>query len=285
MTLEVVIYLVLDPFFTRKFILKNSLMKKITLFLLLSILIISCKTTNTNGTDNKDAVSSNTSKEEDMTVYFRATGTEPFWAIQIGREQTVFTSLIKGKESLTFSSTEPIRAMDANVKMYKVKNETSSAVITIQQLECQNAMSGAISPYKVSVEVKKNADADFTNLQGCGNYITDYRLHDIWVLEELNGYKVFDTDFQKERPRIEILAAENKFMGFGGCNSINGRIFFEKDLLRFTNVIGTLMACGSGNKENEFTKALQSTTAYIIGDNRLTLSNPSGKLLVFRKVD
>jgi heat shock protein HslJ len=45
------------------------------------------------------------------------------------------------------------------------------------------------------------------------------------------------------------------------------------------------MACASGNKEGEFTKALQSTTTYSIENNRLTLLNPSGKVLVFRKVD
>jgi len=45
------------------------------------------------------------------------------------------------------------------------------------------------------------------------------------------------------------------------------------------------MACPQGNKEGEFTKALQSVTTYFIENNRLTLSNPSSKLLVFRKVD
>ena len=74
-------------------------------------------------------------------------------------------------------------------------------------------------------------------------------------------------------------------MGFGGCNAISGSIFYEKDFLRFSKVIATMMACAQGNKEDQFVKALQSTTTYSIGDNRLTLSNPSGKLLVFRKVD
>ena len=50
-------------------------------------------------------------------------------------------------------------------------------------------------------------------------------------------------------------------------------------------MISTLMACAPGNKEDEFTKALQSTTTYTVGNNRLTLSNPSGKFLVFKKVD
>ncbi len=257
-------------------------MKNILAFLFLSFLMISCKSA-TSG--SKETASATNSQEADMTIYFKATGNEPFWGITLGKEQTIFTSLIPGKEKIIFSSVEPIKAMDANVKMYKLSNEQATATVTIQQLDCQDSMSGAISPYKVSIEIKNNSELQSKKVEGCGKYSTDYRLHDIWVLEELNGYKVFIADYQRELPRIEIHAQENTFMGFGGCNSISGTIFYEKDLLRFTKVISTLMACAPGNKEGEFTKALQSTTTYSIGDNRLTLSNPSGKLLVFRKVD
>lgn len=260
-------------------------MKKVLSLLLLSSLIIGCKTAATQSSETKETSSTTNSQEDDMVIYFKATGNEPFWAITIGQEKTVFTSLIEGKEMLTFSSVESIKAMDANVKMYKLSNSTATATVTIQQLDCQDSMSGVISPYKVSVEIKNNSELESKKLDGCGKYNTDYRLHDIWVLEELNGFKVFITDFQKELPRIEINSSENRFMGFGGCNAISGSIFYEKDVLRFSKVASTMMACGPGNKEDQFTKALQSTTTYSIGDNRLTLSNPSGKLLVFRKVD
>ncbi|KQO24983.1 heat-shock protein [Flavobacterium sp. Leaf82] len=260
-------------------------MKKALSLLLLLSLIVGCKSTAGKISDKKETTSEYGTQEDQMKYYFTATGNEPFWVLKMGIDGIEFTSLISGKEKLTFPATEVIRAMDANIKMYKVSNETSSATITIQQLECQNSMSGAISPYKVSIEIKNNAELAFTKLGGCGNYNTDYRLHDIWVLEELNGFKVFPTDFQRELPRLEINSSENKFMGYGGCNAISGTIFYEKDLLRFTKVIATEMACGAGNKENQLIKALQSITTYSIGDNRLTLSNPSGKLLVFRKVD
>lgn len=260
-------------------------MKTILSFLFLFSLITSCKPTSATVSDTKETNSASQTQEADMTIYFKATGNEPFWGITLGQEQTIFTSLIPGKEKIIFSSSEPIKAMDANVKMYKLSNEKTTATVTIQHLDCQDSMSGVISPYKVSVEIKDNSELETNKLEGCGKYITDYRLHDIWVLEELNGYKVFITDYQKELPRIEIHARENRFMGFGGCNSITGTIFYEKDVLKFTKVISTLMACAPGNKEGEFTKALQNVTTYSIGDNRLTLSNPSGKLLVFRKVD
>lgn len=257
-------------------------MKKVLSLLLLSFLMIGCKTTANKETAQAGSTSST---EEDLKYYFKGTGNEPFWGIKIGNEEIVFTSLIPGKEKVIFPAVEAIRAMDANVKMYKVSNETASATITIQQLDCQDSMSGSISPYSVKVEIKNNSELETKKVNGCGKYLTDYRLHDIWVLEELNGYKVFATDFQKEMPRIEINSSENRFSGYGGCNAISGSIFYEKDLLRFTKVISTLMACPQGNKEGEFTKALQSTTTYSIGNNQLNLSNPSGKLAVFKKVD
>lgn len=252
--------------------------------MLLLSLMIGCKSTAGKNSDTKE-VTQTAVIEEDMNVYFKATGNEPFWGIKMGNENFVFTSLIPGKEKLVFPAVEAIKAMDTNIKMYKVSNETSTATITIQQLDCQDSMSGTISPYKVSVEIKNNSELEFKKLGGCGKYNTDYRLHDIWVVEELNGFKVFVTDFQRELPRIEINSAENRFMGYGGCNAISGTIFYEKDLLRFSKVISTLMACAPGNKEGDFTKALQSTTTYTIENNRLTLSNSSAKLLVFRKVD
>ncbi len=254
-------------------------MKKVLLLCVLTTVVLSCKSVAVKNSNMKETTFKVTSDEEDLTVYFKATGNEPFWGLKIGKDQTVFTSLIEGMESVSFKSVEPIRAMDANVKMYRLDNGKTSATVTIQQFDCQDSMSGEKSPYTVKVEINNKT------LNGCGKYITDYRLHDIWVLEELNGKKVVLTDFQRELPRIEIHAADNKFMGFGGCNSIGGTIFYEKDLLRFSNVISTLMACAPGNKEGEFIKALQSTTTYTIGNNRLTLSNPSGKLLVLRKVD
>lgn len=259
-------------------------MKKYLILLIIASLACNCKSISSNTKETNSNTLSEI-KSEDSTIYFKATGNEPFWELKIGKEQIIFTSLIKGNKSIVFATVKPSRAMDANVKTYNVKNEKSNAVISIQQIECQNSMSGIILPYKVSIEIKSNTDSNTQKVEGCGKYITDYRLHDIWVLEELNGYKVFTSDFQKELPRIEIHAEENRFMGFGGCNSINGSLFFENDLLRFNNVTSTLMACPENNKEDQFVKALQSTTTYSIKDNRLTLSNPSGKLLIFKKVD
>jgi len=216
-------------------------------------------------------------------IYFRGNGNEPEWNLKIADKIIEFTSLLPGFEKLTGNHVEPIHAMDANVKMYRVTADTVTMIIQIMQQECTNTMSGLKSAYSVRIEMLKDSKSTFFN--GCGNYITDSRLHDIWVLEELNGKKVSLADFGKEIPNLEINSSTNKFMGFAGCNRMNGTIFFEKELLRFSNIITTRMTCVNNNKETEFLKALQSTTNYKVENLKLILSNPEGNKLIFKKVD
>ena len=262
-------------------------MKKWIQLLVIVSFIISCKT---SATIQKEVVKTEPTpayKQQmenlEQGVYFQASGNEPEWSLKISEKTIEFTSLKPGFESFKSVHVEPVRAMDANVKMYRVATESGSMNIQIMQQECVNTMSGEKFPYSVRIEMVKNNNS--TNFSGCGNYITDPSLHDIWVLEKLNGNTVNSTDFLKELPNLEINSTTNNFMGFAGCNRINGTIFFERGLLRFTNIITTRMACPSNNKESEFLKALQSTTSYKVENMRLTLSNPSGEKLVFKKVD
>lgn len=173
--------------------------------------------------------------------------------------------------------------MDRNVKMYKIQTESSQLNIQITQSECSNAMSGKLSPYTVSVEYKKNAEPSLHKIEGCGAYITDYRVHDIWVLEKLNGENIDKGNFKNDLPLMEINTTTNTFIGFAGCNRMNGKLFYEKGLLRFTDIATTKMMCEPSNKENAFLKALRRTTTYKIENNQLRLYNPSDELLVFKK--
>ena len=249
-------------------------MKKSFFFGILVLTILSCKTASVSNT----TVVNDTEK----LPYFKASGTEPFWNISISEDKIVYKT---PEDSIIMPYSEPILAMDSNVKLYKIKTETAQFNIQISQQECENEMSGEISPYKVAVEFRKNPTSELENIKGCGQYITDYRLHDIWVLEELNGKKISSEDFGTTFPMMEIYASTNKFSGFSGCNRMNGSLFFEKGKLRFINIVSTKMMCDNLYKETEFITTLQNITSYTIGENRLILSNPSGKKLIFKKID
>jgi len=258
-------------------------MKKWIQLLVIVSFILSCKTNATVQKEEPTPAYSQQMENLEQGIYFRGTGNEPEWSLKISDKRIEFTSLKSGFESLSGAHVEPIRAMDANVKMYQVATESATMNIQIMQQECVNTMSGEKFPYSVRIEITQNNNS--TNISGCGNYITDSRLHDIWVLEKLNGKMVSTTDFIKELPNLEINSSTNNFLGFAGCNRMNGTLFFERGLLRFTNIITTRMGCPGNNKESEFLKALQSTTSYKVENMKLILSNPSGEKLVFKKVD
>jgi len=221
--------------------------------------------------------------EEPTNAFFKASGTEPFWGIEISEDSIKFTSPEKEK-NFALSYVKPQKAMDANVISYQAKSDQIDLKLTILQGKCSDGMSDKVYNYSVNVSLKiKNEKEQL--FEGCGNYIIDYRLHDIWALEELEGKKINLEDFKKGVPNLEIYASEARFSGMAGCNQMGGKLFSEKDLLRFTDIFTTEMMCDNYETEKILVKALQSTTRYDLKNNKLYLFNPEGTKAVFRKVD
>ncbi|MDF0715015.1 META domain-containing protein [Muricauda sp. 334s03] len=216
--------------------------------------------------------------------YFKATGTEPFWGLKIYDNRVVLQTM---EDTIQTPPTNPIKAQDSNISMYRIQTEATLLDIIIAHKECTNAMSGEVFPYTVTVSYKTTGGDETTVYEGCGSYITDYRLHDIWVLEEMKGSSVSKEDFNgKDVPNMEVNINNNRFSGFSGCNRMTGSLFYEQDVLRFTQIASTRMACPSMDKETEFLTALQGSATYNVENNRLYLSNESEEnLLVFKKID
>lgn len=215
--------------------------------------------------------------------YFKAMGTEPFWALRISPQQV---ELFTMEDTLRTPHAEPVRAMDANVKQYALKTEASEIKIRIARDSCINAMSGEAFPYSVWVQYRRTGDPDLKEIDGCGRYLTDYRLHDFWVLVSLEGAEIRKEDYPGEVPSLEMNASDNAFSGFTGCNRMMGELFYEPGLLRFGPTAVTKRACpGMGTAEQRFLDALEKVTSYTLAENRLTLTNPETELLVFRKMD
>jgi heat shock protein HslJ len=264
-------------------------MKKYIVVVVFIISLYSCKSGIGVQKSSSKPVTTMDYKEQienlEQRIYFRASGEEGDWNLKISENSVQFTSKKSGFEFVGGATVAPERAMDVNIKKYNIVTASGAMNIEILQEDCSNKNTRGIAPYKVKIEFIKKSSNQSTVFNGCGAYITDYRLHDIWVLEKMNGEKTNKTKFKGEFPRIEIYSAANTFFGFGGCNNINGSLFFEDGLLRFTDVISTLMACEPQNAEDEFLNSLQSIVSYSVENNKLILKNESGIELVFQKVD
>ncbi len=255
-------------------------------------LILSCADRKSNNNDRtaidstaraKSVSKAEAASKEKMVpdIYFKADGTEPFWSLKISDRQVMLVVL-----NDTILTPHPFSVKRDSVGThYAIETEATKMTIDMVRKNCADPMSGQESNYQVNLIYGSTKDSELTELNGCGNYIADYRLHDIWVLEKLNGKEVSNEDFTNGLPSMEINSSTNKFMGFSGCNRMNGSLVFEKETLRFENIAMTKMACKSSNTEAAFLMALQEDNRYEIGENRLKLSNAKGTSLVFKKVD
>lgn len=242
-------------------------------FLLLILGLTQCKTLQTD--NSKSSVSES---QKSAKPYFEGIGIENHWKLSIGENQIAFRSLIDEIGNLSFDYVQPMLAMDANVKNYKLSNAAWALEIQISQQDC----SGTFYKYRVDVSLNALNEQNKINYNGCGNYVFSDQLKEKWTLLKMEGIPVIASDFNTGFPYIEIDDEENTFHGYAGCNAMNGQLFFEKNLLRFINIATTRKFCDN-NQEPKFLKLLQASTEYKIEQNKLFLSNPDGLLLVFQK--
>lgn len=212
-------------------------------------------------------------------VYFRASGLAPEWSLEISQTRI---SLTTKEDTIYTPHTDPDKDINANVQQYRLETESTELRIEITHQTCKSG-AGEVAPYKVKIQYRDRGAPNFKSLKGCGAYQMDYRLHDIWALESLNGIEISISE-GLERPYMELNSTTGEFMGTTSCNQMRGKVFFEPGLLRFKDIITTRKMC-PGGLEAEFLDALESTVHYSLGDSRLHLTHPNGNSLVFRKVD
>lgn len=161
-------------------------------------------------------------------IDFIATGNEPFWKLEIDFDKLMHFKMLDGFE-ITSAVGEGIKAMDANVIRYSANNEKGTLIVQIQKSECINDMSGEKLGYNVTIDTKNKTDKNYLTYKGCGQYIADYRLDDIWVLDSINNKKIKAANFIKKLPYLELNLTEKKVFGSTGCNTITGLIEIKGD--------------------------------------------------------
>lgn len=108
-------------------------------------------------------------KKKNNGIEFFASGTEPFWSLDMDMEKD-FSFRTADNFILNTPATSALPSKNKNITRYRAQAESGEIIIAIQKKECTNAMSGAKSPYEVHIKVKHGIDKDFTDFMGCGQY-------------------------------------------------------------------------------------------------------------------
>lgn len=224
-------------------------------------------------------------KQFEQGIDFMASGNEPFWSLQIDFEKAMHFKTVSGFEIVT-PAVEGVKAMDANVIRYHAKTEKGTLTVQIQKLECINEMSGEKLDYTVTVDTKNNTDKDYAIYKGCGRYLADYRLHDIWALDSINNQKMKTADFTKGLPLLEFNLTEKKVHGNTGCNNINGPMEVMGNKIQFGRLATTRMACKNMNFESKYLQKLDNKTVpYQIKPGKLYLQVSPDSVFIYKKID
>lgn len=217
-------------------------------------------------------------------IDFFARGNEPNWVLDIDFQNGINFFTMDDIKIIT-SSIEKIKSPDTVVTRYMAHTESEEIIISIIKGNCQDNMSGELFNYKVKVEVKSFEEKNYKVFNGCGKYLYDYRLNDIWVMENMTGVELKKEELLKGVPTFEFNLSEMKFSGHAGCNRLMGKIEVEGSKIKFGNIAATMMACPDMKVERAVVDALNKKEfTYKIENLKLLLENNSVKI-IFKKVD
>ncbi len=111
-------------------------------------------------------------------------------------------------------------------------------------------------------------------------------LHDIWILEKIDGKEAILGEGSPVQ--LEIYVKEMRFLGYGGCNNYSGKVSKLSDSeVQFGPAMSTRKFCqGSSEQENLYLQSLEKVRSWKVEKEWLSLLDESGKVLLeFGKTD
>lgn len=222
----------------------------------------------------------------DAGIDFTARGNEPFWSIDIDIDKgMMFTSLTDISE-LNIRNGEVIKEQNEDTIGHHSTTEEGEIVVKLVSNICTDDMSGENFSHTVNVQVKRSIDNNYTEFKGCGKFLMDQRLHDIWVMQEMTGVEFKKENLSKGLPVFEFYLNDMRFSGHAGCNQLAGKIEIEGNRITFGEIIATKMACPDMEVEHAVLSALEkSTFNYAVDNPKLTLTDEKNFKISFNKID
>jgi heat shock protein HslJ len=218
-------------------------------------------------------------------IEFYATGNEPGWSLEMDIDKGCQFKTMDGSIFNTPVLTGVVDA-DGKSTRYHASMESGELNIAITRQECIDNMSGDKFTYSVMVSLKLGNDKEFKNYIGCGRWIFDHRLHDIWALESIDGKPIIVKEGISERPYIEFHTDKNQMIGKTSCNNFTGTVEFKGDKIIFFPLESSFKACPDAPFEAPFRNAISpGMVEYTIDNGRLSLYRNGKQSVVFRKVD
>jgi len=222
-------------------------------------------------------------KKHQSGIEFYAVGNEPFWALDMDFDKGF--KLKTPEFEYNSPPVEPDLAQDSPVKRYRVETESGEMIVNVHQKRCMDTMSGQEFSHEVRVSFKWGVDSSFTEFTGCGRFVPDRALHDIWGLIEFNGVK-YPNENMPGGSTLELFPEDERVLFSDGCNSFRGAFHTEGRQIHFGNMAGTLKACPDKKINPEIATGITMTDYQYDREGReLVFYSDSIAVYRWRKID
>lgn len=144
-------------------------------------------------------------------------------------------------------------------------------------------LSGQPADYAISVEeIHKNGKRSET-YSGCGLFLSDQRLNDLWILESINKRSLRRRKEEEREIAMRIHLSSGRIYGYGACDSYHADTDIRHNSIIIGPVISTRSTCVHEEEDQRFFQSLAGKQfTYSIKKDKLYLR--AGKLsLVFRQ--
>lgn len=168
--------------------------------------------------------------------------------------------------------------------LYSITTTTGELLVTITTSSKKACDTNIVYNEVFDVELKHYdiEGKELSTNKGCGTYLEKYNLHDIWVLQSIDGANVAKSEKQ---PYLEFNLKEGKVFGFLGCNEVSGNALFYKNAVQFPTLIATKMACRNLKLEQSFLSVLAKGPYFVDYDKNSIVFRSNLHQLSFRKGD
>ena len=254
----------------------------IAVFILLLSLFASCKTGSKNSVE-KIMIAQRNIMPSDSIIQKQKKGIDVFasgdipssWSLEIDFDKLVsFSSAdgIKIKVLPNFSKKE----ITEKAEIYYLQTDPGPMTIELFTTPC----SGKGEAYNKTV----NVTIGKITYTGCGKYLYDHQLNDIWVMESINNIPQPSSSFSKGSPTMQFNLESNKMTGSDGCNNISSDIEIKGDRIKFSTFSSTKMACNNNISEKVFSGMISNKLVnYYMANGKLVLYLEDDSKVAFKR--
>ncbi len=256
----------------------------ITVILLISL--FSCKTGSKSTIEkiikaqqNIMPADSNILKQKNGVDYYAKGNIPVIWTLEIDYNKTVNFTAADGNQLRVLPSFDE-KEITATYESYRLTTDLGPVYIQIFHSNCDGAISVGLNDKKTTIRIKDKT------YSGCGNYLYDQNLNDIWELESINNNLQSASQYSKGLPVLAFDLQKNKMTGSDGCNNISSSIEIKGSRIQFSSFTGTKMACKNKDAEKIFAEKLSAKlVSYYMENGKLILYLIDDSKLRFKRKD